>query len=220
MSSSHVYTVPGAYGQPIPWYMLSPDNGLHRPFGAFSRGERMVPPPFAFGVPAWELARRAAIAASEERLMKLVQSPGGPAPAPRRPFPKPEMPVLGRAVLRVGEVVAGCAARVRGWVMWSVRTKERVERDCTRVAFVAEKKYWLALTKYRQSPWPNTLRQLWYLLLTLLGLVLVAWVGWLKMVAAMEEGEGGGRERKVYLRGIPESKIWSVSQSRCTCIDE
>ncbi|KAI1655785.1 hypothetical protein F4813DRAFT_391360 [Daldinia decipiens] len=212
MSSSHVYTVPGAYGQPIPWYMLSPDNTMHRPFGAFSRGHAVAPRPFIFGVPPEELARRRADAAFEERMAQLARSPGQPAPAPRRPFPEPQMPVLGRAVLRVGAALGRCAARVRAWSAWGARTSEQVKQDYARVMFVAERKYWLALTAYRKSPWPNTLRQLWYLLLMLLGLVLVVWVGWLKILAVMEER---GR-REVYLRGIPEYRVWSVTQPRCT----
>ncbi|KAI2771814.1 hypothetical protein F4815DRAFT_488697, partial [Daldinia loculata] len=123
------------------------------------------------------------------------------------------MPVLGRAVLSVGRALTRCAARVRGWKDWAVQTREQVKQDYARVAFAVERKYWLALTEYRKSPWPNTLRQLWYLLLMLMGLMLVVWVGWLKMLAVMEER---GRERQVYLRVVPEYKVWSVTRPRCT----
>ncbi|KAI0850182.1 hypothetical protein F5Y00DRAFT_260911 [Daldinia vernicosa] len=212
MSPTGIYTAPGAYCQTTPWYQLS-SNSTHRPFGTFSRGRGKAPP--SFGPHPEEIARLKKEAAFDEWYFRMVRSPPGPLPPPRRrPFPEPQIPLLGRFVLSVGRGLTRCADRVRAWRDWAVRTHEQVKQDYARVAFAAERKYWLAMTEYRKSPWPNTLRQLWYLLLMLLGLMLVAWVAWLKILAVMEERS----ERPAYLRPIPEYMVYSVTQQpRCNC---
>ncbi|KAF3070982.1 hypothetical protein GL218_00753 [Daldinia childiae] len=138
-----------------------------------------------------------------------------PPASSRLAHPEPQIPLLGRAVLKVGRGLTRCADRVRGWRDGLVRTKEQVKQDYARVAFAAERKYWLALTAYRQSPWPNTLRQLWYLLL-MVGLVLVVWVGLVKVLAVMEERE----RQQAHIRAIPMYGVWSVTPLRCPCVGQ
>ncbi|KAI1479480.1 hypothetical protein F4774DRAFT_409911 [Daldinia eschscholtzii] len=149
---------------------------------------------------------------------QLCRTPGPLAPPAVRPplLPVREPYARIRGTVRAAEQKwKACRAYVRSWRDWAVDTRDRARKEYKHAAFMAERKYWLALTAYRQSPWPNTLRQLRNLLFGLLLLLLLVWLGWAKMLAVVNDLVQGGSES--FFAESPGYMVWSVTPLRCDC---
>ncbi|KAK6955357.1 hypothetical protein Daesc_002992 [Daldinia eschscholtzii] len=149
---------------------------------------------------------------------QLCRTPRPLAPRAVRP---PLLPVqepyarIRRTVRAAEEKWMQAKAYARSWRDWAVDTRDRARKEYAHAAFMAERKYWLALTAYRQSPWPNTLRQLRNLLFGLLLLILLVWLGWAKMLAAVNALVRGASEP--FFEESPGYMVWSVTPPRCDC---
>ncbi|KAI1388314.1 uncharacterized protein F4822DRAFT_443382 [Hypoxylon trugodes] len=192
---------------------------------------RPTPPPeFPFGLPR-ELEARLELEAAAERAFQarmsyLANSPGAPPsppPAPgaviRKSFvrgwvpPLPPPPPTKFVVL-----LLAITALIQSWKTWYAEKKALVVQRYKHEAFMLERRWWLALTAYRQSVWLLYFRLLRKILFWTLVAVVVAWLAKLKMD---EREEWLEQQKYVYKEPswvlYPEPAVWSVAKPRCDC---
>ncbi|KAI1799394.1 hypothetical protein F4811DRAFT_557851 [Daldinia bambusicola] len=189
-------------------------------------------PGFFFGLSnhPQEIANRAADDAFWAWHEKLCRTPGRPLPARRAPAVPPRLARVRNFVHSAQQKWGACRAYARSWGTWFTSAKDEAEQKYKRTAFAAERKYWLALTAYRQSPWPRTLRHLRNLVVGVLVLALVLWLAWAKVLTVVADGlaarENGTSDYYDYYysrfleqgqRQQPGYLIWSVTPLRCAC---
>ncbi|KAI1139494.1 hypothetical protein F5Y05DRAFT_411684 [Hypoxylon sp. FL0543] len=142
----------------------------------------------------------------------MARTPGLPDPAPSSTTTTTTTEKPEYVKTKFAKACRAAYAKVVGAKRW-LGGKKKVGTDKYKgVAFACQRLYWLKMTAYRQSKWPHLLRVLWYLLLAVLALALLAYTAKLKM-AQWEDEAAQPRDIEYVL--VPRFRAWSVSKPRC-----
>ncbi|KAI2473408.1 hypothetical protein F4781DRAFT_427422 [Annulohypoxylon bovei var. microspora] len=205
---THPYTTPGIHNQPIPWHQRA-HSAHHRPFGAYAATRQpSAPPPPLFRQPpnSYELEEqrkqaewlewqgRIATTGYVATLASAESALAGDDDEDSRDGLVEDLAGLFR------EVVVFVLARVC-----------EAAAEYRRVARGVDRWYWLRLSAYRRSSWPQVFRAARYWAAVLLGVVVLAFVAKLQVDEYYRTKPDSPESTFV-----PQHQFWSVTPPRCS----
>ncbi|KAI0381493.1 hypothetical protein F5Y04DRAFT_280571 [Hypomontagnella monticulosa] len=176
--SHYIHTTEDEYEDHIPWYERR-NLPSHELFDAFSDTILTPPPQFASGIAPREQEQCDEGDVFRRRQAEISHMPSPPTTPPPKREGLREPPLSSRLWGRSAEKMEVVRRRVeeaKGEVM---EARERLGERYKRKLFEWERWYWLNLTAYQQSAWPETLRVVRKAVMWLLVLAFIGCVGWL-----------------------------------------